>query len=147
MTSSYLHFPEFDPVIFSIGPVALHWYGLMYLVVILAGYTREMETFLTANSGLASRFPNKIEFPDYTADELLDITNVLARGKGYRLAGSGTEALRGYYERRQAEDARTAGNGRLARNTLEKAIFNQSRRLVAEPAAELDVILPSDLEL
>ena len=51
------------------------------------------------------------------------------------------------YERRQAEDARTAGNGRLARNTLEKAIFNQSRRLVAEPAAELDVILPSDLEL
>ena len=37
MTSSYLHFPEFDPVIFSIGPVALHWYGLMYLVVILAG--------------------------------------------------------------------------------------------------------------
>ena len=116
------------------------------LVVILAGYTREMETFLTANSGLASRFPNKIEFPDYTADELLDITNVLARGKGYRLAESCTEPLRGYYERRQAEDARTAGNGRLARNTLEKAIFNQSRRLVAEPAAELDVILPSDLE-
>ena len=117
------------------------------LVVILAGYTREMETFLTANSGLASRFPNKIEFPDYTADELLDITNVLARGKGYRLAESCTEPLRGYYERRQTEDARTAGNGRLARNTLEKAIFNQSRRLVAEPAAELDVILPSDLEL
>ena len=117
------------------------------LVVILAGYTGEMETFLTANSGLASRFPNKIEFPDYTADELLDITNVLARGKGYRLAESCTEPLRGYYERRQAEDARTAGNGRLARNTLEKAIFHQSRRLVAEPAAELDVILPSDLEL
>ena len=117
------------------------------LVVILAGYTKEMETFLTANSGLASRFPNKIEFPDYTADELLDITNVLAKGKGYRLAESCTEPLRGYYERRQAEDARTAGNGRLARNTLEKAIFNQSRRLVAEPAAELDVILPSDLEL
>ena len=116
------------------------------LVVILAGYTREMETFLTANSGLASRFPNKIEFPDYTADELLDITNVLARGKGYRLAESCTEPLRGYYERRQAEDARTAGNGRLARNTLEKAIFHQSRRLVAEPAAELDLILPSDLE-
>ncbi|XPE45469.1 prolipoprotein diacylglyceryl transferase family protein [Shigella flexneri] len=32
MNSGYLHFPEFDPVIFSIGPVALHWYGLMYLV-------------------------------------------------------------------------------------------------------------------
>ena len=116
------------------------------LVVILAGYTKEMETFLTANSGLASRFPNKIEFPDYTADELLDITAVLAKGKGYRLAESCTFPLLGYYKRRQALDSRTAGNGRLARNTLEKAIFNQSRRLVAEPAAELDLILPSDLE-
>ena len=116
------------------------------LVVILAGYTKEMETFLTANSGLASRFPNKIEFPDYTADELLDITTVLAKGKGYRLAESCTFPLLGYDKRRQALDSRTAGNGRLARNTLEKAIFNQSRRLVAEPAAELDLILPGDLE-
>ena len=117
------------------------------LVVILAGYTKEMEVFLTANSGLASRFPNKIEFPDYTADELLDITTVLAKGKGYRLAEGCTFPLLGYYKRRQALDSRTAGNGRLARNTLEKAIFHQSRRLVAEPAAALDLILPSDLEL
>ena len=117
------------------------------LVVILAGYTREMETFLTANSGLASRFPNKIEFPDYTAVELLQITHVQAKNKGYRLAEACTEPLLGYYARWQESDARTAGNGRLARNTLEKAIFHQSRRLVAEPAAALDLILPSDLEL
>ena len=117
------------------------------LVVILAGYTREMELFLTANSGLASRFPNRIEFPDYTAEELLQITHVQARNKGYRLAESCTEPLLGYYARWQAADARTAGNGRLARNTLEKAIFHQSRRLVAEPAAALDLLLPSDLEL
>ena len=117
------------------------------LVVILAGYTKEMETFLTANSGLASRFSNKIEFPDYTAEELLQITHVQAKNKGYRLAESCAEPLLGYYARWQAADARTAGNGRLARNTLEKAIFHQSRRLVAEPAAALDLILPSDLEL
>ena len=117
------------------------------LVVILAGYTREMEIFLTANSGLASRFPNKIEFPDYTAEELLQITHVQARNKGYRLAEACTQPLLGYYARWQAADARAAGNGRLARNTLEKAIFHQSRRLVAEPAAELDLLLPSDLEL
>ena len=117
------------------------------LVVILAGYTKEMETFLTANSGLASRFPNRIEFPDYTAVELLQITRVLAKNKGYTLAEACTEPLLGYYARWQAADARTAGNGRLARNTLEKAIFHQSRRLVAEPAAALDLILPSDLEL
>uniref|UniRef100_UPI003FEF7110 AAA family ATPase n=1 Tax=Faecalibacterium prausnitzii TaxID=853 RepID=UPI003FEF7110 len=117
------------------------------LVVILAGYTREMETFLTANSGLASRFPNRIEFPDYTAVELLQITQVLAKNKGYTLAEACTEPLLGYYARWQESDARTAGNGRLARNTLEKAIFHQSRRLVVEPAAALDLILPSDLEL
>ena len=117
------------------------------LVVILAGYTKEMEQFLTANSGLASRFPNQIEFPDYTADELLQITNVLARNKGYQLAEGCTEPLRDYYARQQEADSRTAGNGRLARNTLEKAIFHQSRRLVAEPSAPLDVILPGDLEL
>ena len=117
------------------------------LVVILAGYTREMEHFLTANSGLASRFPNRIEFPDYTAAELLDITYRLAEGRGYQLDESCNAPLLGYYQRRQAQDARTAGNGRLARNTLEKAIFHQSRRLVAEPAAALDVILPGDLEL
>ena len=117
------------------------------LVVILAGYTREMEIFLTANSGLASRFPNKIEFPDYTAEELLQITHVQAKNKGYRLAESCTQPLLNYYARWQEFDARTAGNGRLARNTLEKAIFHQSRRLVAEPAAALDLILPSDLEL
>ena len=86
------------------------------LVVILAGYTREMETFLTANSGLASRFPNRIEFPDYTAEELLQITQVLAKNKGYTLAEACTEPLLGYYARWQESDARTAGNGRLARN-------------------------------
>ena len=117
------------------------------LVVVLAGYTREMEVFLTANSGLASRFPNRIEFPDYTAEELLQITQVLARNKGYTLAEACTDPLLSYYARWQEADARTAGNGRLARNTLEKAIFHQSRRLVAEPAAALDLILPSDLEL
>ena len=103
------------------------------LVVILAGYTREMETFLTANSGLASRFPNKIEFPDYTADELLDITTVLAKGKGYRLAESCTFPLLGYYKRRQALDSRTAGNGRLARNTLEKASSTRAAALWPSP--------------
>ena len=117
------------------------------LVVILAGYTREMQVFLTANSGLASRFPNQIEFPDYTADELLAITHSLARGKGYRLAPACDVPLRAYYAACQAADARTAGNGRLARNTLEKAIFRQSRRLVADPAAELDLLLEEDLEL
>ena len=117
------------------------------LVVILAGYTKEMQQFLTANSGLASRFPNQIEFPDYTADQLLDITVTLASARGYRLDDQCTAPLLDFYQWRQAADSRNAGNGRLARNTLERAIYNQSRRLVAEPDAPLDLILPGDLDL
>ena len=116
-------------------------------VVILAGYSKEMALFLTANSGLASRFPNQIEFPDYTGSELLAITRSLAMSKGYRLEESCSLPLVTYYDRKQAEDAAGNGNGRMARNTLEKAILNQSKRLVADPSAALDLLLPGDFEL
>mgnify|MGYP000249533093 FL=1 len=103
------------------------------LVVILAGYTKEMETFLTANSGLASRFPNKIEFPDYTAEELLQITHVQAKNKGYRLAESCTEPLLGYYARWQAADARTAGNGALPETRWKKPSSTRAAALSPSP--------------
>ena len=117
------------------------------LVVILAGYTREMQGFLEANSGLASRFPNFIQFPDYSAQELLQITHLQAEDKGYRLEEGCDEPLREYYALRQAQDAAKAGNGRLARNTLEAAILNQSRRLAGQPQAPLDLLLREDFEL
>ena len=117
------------------------------LVVILAGYTHEMQVFLSSNSGLASRFPNQIEFPDYTGEELYDITLSIAKSKGYTLDAACQMPLTAYYARKQAEDAATNGNGRMARNTLEKAILNQSKRLVADPGADLAALLPGDFEL
>ena len=117
------------------------------LVVILAGYTREMQQFLGANSGLASRFPNQIEFPDYSGEELYRITLAQAAAKGYRLDESCALPLTAYYTRKQAEDAAANGNGRMARNTLEKAILNQSRRLVADADASLELLVPGDFEL
>ena len=117
------------------------------LVVVLAGYSREMAQFLTANSGLASRFAQTIELPDYTAEELLKITELQATGRGYVLDEGCQAPLLAYYARRQAEDAAKAGNGRMARNTLEQAILNQSRRLVADPDAPLDRLLIGDFEL
>ena len=117
------------------------------LVVILAGYTHEMQVFLSSNSGLASRFPNQIEFPDYSGEELYDITLSIAKSKGYTLDNACQMPLTAYYARRQAEDAATNGNGRMARNTLEKAILNQSKRLVADPDADLAALLPGDFEL
>ncbi len=117
------------------------------LVVILAGYTKEMQLFLSANSGLASRFPNQIEFPDYTGTELYNILQLTAKGKGYTLDDACALPLTTYFDRKQAEDAATNGNGRMARNVLEKAILNQSRRLVADPEASLELLLPGDFEL
>ena len=107
------------------------------LIVILAGYSREMEEFLTANSGLKSRFPNIIEFPDYTAEELLRITRITVENKGYVLDAACDAPLTAYFAARQAADARTAGNGRMARNLVEDAILNQSRRLTAGDVSAL----------
>lgn len=117
------------------------------LVVILAGYTKEMELFLSSNSGLASRFPNQITFPDYTGAELYKITLSLAKGKGYKLADACAMPLTTYYDRKQVEDAMTHGNGRMARNVLEKAILNQSKRLVADPSGSLEILEPGDFDL
>ncbi len=117
------------------------------LVVILAGYTKEMQLFLSANSGLASRFPNQIEFPDYTGEELYRITLSIAKSKGYILDESCKEPLINWYDAQQAADAATNGNGRMARNVLEKAILNQARRLVADADADLALLLPGDFEL
>ena len=122
------------------------------LIVILAGYSREMEEFLTANSGLRSRFPNIIEFPDYTAQELLQITRITAQGKGYVIDTTCDAALEAYYLKRQMTDARTAGNGRMARNLVEDAILKQSRRLTAGDVTaltkeDLETLLPEDFDL
>lgn len=117
------------------------------LLVILAGYTREMEEFLTANSGLRSRFPNVIEFPDYTAQELLDITKSIVKGKGYQLDPACEVSLLAYYEKMQSgEDARTKGNGRMARNKVEEAVIACSRRNIRTPEEQrnLELLLPED---
>ncbi|MCR5250432.1 MAG: AAA family ATPase [Lachnospiraceae bacterium] len=117
------------------------------LIVILAGYSNEMAEFLTANSGLKSRFPNVINFPDYTGEELLAISRCIAKSKGYVIDEGADAALTLFFNGIQMTGAADAGNGRLARNLVEEAILNQSRRLVAEPEAELSTLLLSDFEL
>ena len=95
------------------------------LVVVLAGYAKEMEEFLTANSGLRSRFSNIIEFKDYTGDELCQIACNIAKGKDYVIDESCKEALMKYLTKRNILEG---GNGRLARNVVEKAMIHQSMR-------------------
>ena len=117
------------------------------LIVILAGYTREMETFLTANSGLQSRFPNIIEFPDYSGEELTQIAEINATSRGYRLSEDAKAALLDYFCVIQAMDDRSSGNGRLARNVIESAILAQSRRVLDQPDAALDLLEKCDFDL
>ena len=117
------------------------------LIVILAGYKKEMAGFLEANSGLKSRFPNVINFKDYTGEELVRIADIQASSKGYVIADDAKEALQSYFDRRQSENAAEAGNGRLARNTIEEAILHQSSRIVKEENPDLSLLKKEDFDL
>lgn len=116
------------------------------LIVILAGYKKEMGEFLEANSGLRSRFPNTIDFPDYTGAELLAICRLLAEKRGYRLAEDALKPLEEFFTSVQAKYAAEAGNGRLARNELEEAILRQARRVLQNPKASLDELEREDFD-
>ncbi len=117
------------------------------LIVILAGYQKEMKGFLESNSGLKSRFPNIIHFPDYTGEELRKIAEIQARSKGYEIAEEALHPLEDYFSAVQEINAAEAGNGRLARNVVEDAILVQSRRLVENPGDKMDELRLSDFNL
>lgn len=117
------------------------------LIVILAGYKKEMAGFLEANSGLKSRFPNVINFKDYTGEELVRIADIQASSKGYVIEEEAKEALRAFFDHRQAENSAEAGNGRLARNTIEEAILHQSSRIVNEENPDMSLLKKEDFDL
>ncbi|MDD6466808.1 MAG: AAA family ATPase [Erysipelotrichaceae bacterium] len=117
------------------------------LIVILAGYEKEMDVFLTANSGLKSRFPNIINFKDYTAEELLAISKSIAKGKDYEIVSECDKPLLEYYDRIQKDSSKLSGNGRLARNKVEEAIRRQSKRVLKEEDADLTKLILEDFVL
>jgi SpoVK/Ycf46/Vps4 family AAA+-type ATPase len=99
------------------------------LVVVIAGYSHEMELLLDSNSGLRSRFPTTLEFPDYSSEELVAIFEKMATEAGYRLgegllqrAGATLEPLR---------RMPNFGNGREVRNLFEATIAKQAERITA----------------
>jgi probable Rubsico expression protein CbbX len=66
------------------------------LVVILAGYKERMDVFYESNPGLASRIANHVDFPDYTADELLQIGKEMLAEQQYKITPEGEEILLKY---------------------------------------------------
>ena len=118
------------------------------LIVVLAGYKKEMATFLESNSGLKSRFPNIINFEDYTGEQLYEIANIQAKSKGYEIEAGAKDALVKYFNEVQSINAEEAGNGRLARNLIESAILKQAERVLnTTNTKEMTMLKEEDFDL
>jgi parallel beta-helix repeat protein len=117
------------------------------VAVIVAGYTDEMQHFLDANPGLASRFNKTIEFENYTAEELAEIFNSMAESNEYAITEEVRDGLIRYFAGRMHD--RNFGNGREARKLFEgmrKAQAQRLRQLRRVPTPEeLQLLVVEDL--
>lgn len=118
------------------------------IVVILAGYKKEMMEFIKINSGLESRFPLQIDFPDYSLDELYEIALQMFQSKGFEIDKEGKNVLYEHIETLHKTANENSGNARMMRNAVEQIMRNQSTRIASDEvaASELIKILPSDIE-
>lgn len=100
------------------------------LVVIVAGYSEPMKNFFESNPGLKSRFNTFIEFPDYTAFELMEILYNMCLKNDYMLTPTAKEKLQDILIAKVAYKNDEFANGRLVRNIYDDIIMNQARRLI-----------------
>ncbi|WP_199614733.1 AAA family ATPase [Paenibacillus alkalitolerans] len=119
-------------------------------VLILAGYSDEMEQFMELNPGLPSRFPIQIDFGDYSVDELLMIGEMMAKERDYVLMPSTMQRIKQMLLEEKNVFWRSFSNARFIRNLLDKAIRNQSVRLLHQyptvpSKQELMSLRPEDL--
>ena len=117
------------------------------LIVILAGYSEEMKDFMKANSGLESRFPLRIDFPDYSASELYEISKQMIAGRGFSLAEGSDNIIEEEIQLLKRHATASSGNGRMVRNFVESVIRRQSSRIATEDisGSDLTTILPVDI--
>lgn len=116
------------------------------LVVILAGYTNDMKRFIDSNPGLQSRFNRYIEFPDYTADELLQIFEFNLKNNEYCISDEARAALAEQLQKCVDEKDERFGNGRFVRNLFEKTIERQANRLSQASSLTAEMLTTIDVE-
>ena len=97
------------------------------LVVILAGYKEPMDCFYESNPGLSSRIANHIDFPDYSVNELLQISKMMLEEQQYQLTSDAEVALREYISRRKQKPL--FANARSVKNALDRARMRQANRI------------------
>ena len=120
------------------------------LVVILAGYSKEMQDFINTNPGLQSRFNRYIEFPDYSAEELLQIFEKNIAKFDYKLEKEARVAMAEYFQNAVENKDANFGNARFVRNIFEKTLEKQANRLSTDPdldTEELTLITKEDLPI
>lgn len=115
------------------------------LVVIVAGYTKEMQDFFNINSGLASRINHHIEFLDYNPEQLVNIFKLHAINNGYSVDEKALGTLYERFVNDYANRSNDFGNGRLARNYFEKAKMKSANRTVKELEADITKITAEDI--
>ena len=112
------------------------------LVVVLAGYKDRMDNFFSSNPGMSSRVAHHIDFPDYTADELVLIAKMMVRNEQYELGPGAEQALRDYLELRMRRPL--FAHARSVRNAIERARLRHANRIYE---ATLDGLLPTREDL
>lgn len=120
------------------------------LVVILAGYSKEMQDFINTNPGLQSRFNRYIDFPDYSAEELLQIFEKNVEKFDYKLEKEALVAMSEYFQHAVENKDANFGNARFVRNIFEKTLEKQANRLSTDPdldTNELTLITLADLPI
>lgn len=116
------------------------------LVLVLAGYTKEMSDFIDTNPGFKSRFNRYISFPDYTPDELFEIFESSCKKLDYRLTQDAKAKLKSVFENAYSTRDKSFGNGRFVRNVFEKALEQQANRIAKESNLTKEILTTIKVE-
>lgn len=114
------------------------------VIVIFAGYPRPMQQFLNRNPGMFSRIAFRVEFEDYSADELCAITKLMLSKKQLSISDTAMEKLRRIYE--NVQESNDYGNGRFVRKMIEEAEMNLAERILKIREDEITTQLITTIE-